>query len=596
MPLPKLIFSHYRYLLSQQSDPLIKTRIKLLIVCLLAFVVLYIALSILYVFQEHNFMLYRAIVLVVLLSAGLILLRSHVPWKVAGHFFIICLTLLVWSNVLMFVPGVNMVTVQYSILVLASSYYILGTKWGVIYSLISVLPIISDILIESYTNYHVLFQHLEINNHAYTVTACFNFSLLLYIHYSFFRALNKANTIEKNLRANLQQALLEAEELSAAKTNFLTTMSHQLRTPLNAVVGMTNILLMENPKASQKSNLNILRFSAENLMATVNDILDFNKINNETITLEERIFQPAELINNVVEAFKPVAGEKHLKLIYNGDAALNGLNVVGDPMRLTQILFHLVGNAIKFTAKGFVQLEVKITARDSEAVGFHFSIADSGIGIPQEQQAGIFEPFTNSLSRNSRQFHGTLGLTIAFHLVKLHDGTLTFKSEEGQGTIFEFNIAYPISILPEITQPAKAISAIGGMRVLIVEDEKLNILVLKKILNNWSITPDVVMDGEQAVKAAIDNDYDVILMDINMPVMDGFEAAKQIRQLSLPDKARMPIIAVTASIGAAMEQVEQNPHIDDCLLKPFNPEHLREKLMVIAGRKVIDKLIPVPGR
>jgi signal transduction histidine kinase/ActR/RegA family two-component response regulator len=593
MPLPKFIFSRYRHLLSQQSDPLIKTRIKLLVVCLLAFTGLYIALSILYAFQEHNFMLYRAIALVVLLSTGLLLLLSNFPWKIAGHLFISCLTLLIWSNVLMFVPGINMVTVQYSVLVLAGSYYILGTKWGVIYSTVSILPLISGVLVESYTNYNIGFQHLEVNNNAYALTACFNFTLLLYIHYSFFRALNKANAVEKNLRANLQQAVLEAEELGTAKTNFLTTMSHQLRTPLNAVVGMTNILLMESPKPSQKSNLNILRFSAENLMATVNDILDFNKINNETITLEERVFQPAELITNVMDAFKPVAGEKHLKLIYTGDTELNGLNVVGDPMRLTQILFHLVGNAIKFTAKGFVQLEVKITPRDTGLVNFHFSVADSGIGIPEELKATIFEPFTNSLSRNSRQFHGTLGLTIAFHLVKLHNGTLTFKSEEGRGTAFEFDISYPISIVPEVAGPAKVISAIGGMRVLIVEDEKLNILVLKKILNKWGVTPDVAMDGEQAVKAAAAHNYDVILMDINMPVMDGFEAAKQIRQLPLHDKANTSIIAVTASIGAAMEQVDQNPHIDDCLLKPFNPEHLREKLMQIAGRKVIDKPSPV---
>jgi signal transduction histidine kinase/ActR/RegA family two-component response regulator len=593
MLVPKYILSRYRYLLNQEADSLIKIRIKLLLVCLLAFAGLFMALSILYAFEEHNFLLARALIGVVLFSSGLILLLSIAPWRAIAHFFIISLTLLIWSNVLLFVSGINMVTVQYSVLVLACAYYILGARWGVIYSLISVLPLIIDVLVENFSHYHFGLRNMAINTQAYVFTGCFNFALLLYVHYSFFRALNKSNDIEKKLRSNLQQALLEAEELATAKTNFLTTMSHQLRTPLNAVVGMTNILLMENPRPGQKSNLNILRFSAENLMATVNDILDFNKINNETITLEERVFQPVELITNVIDAFKPVATEKHLKLNYSVDAGLQGLNVLGDPMRLTQILFHLVGNAIKFTEKGFVQLEVKITALDAGRVSFHFCVADSGIGIPEELKANIFEPFTTSLSRTSRQFHSTLGLTIAFHLVKLHNGLLSFKSKEGQGTTFQFDISYPVSAQPETAEPTKAISAIGGMRVLVVEDEKLNILVLKKILAKWGITPDVAMDGVQAVKAAADHDYDVILMDINMPVMDGFEAAKQIRRLPLARNNGVPIIAVTASIGAAMDQVEQNPHIDDCLLKPFNPEHLREKLMEIAGRKVINPPTPV---
>ncbi|WP_217452155.1 ATP-binding protein [Mucilaginibacter humi] len=149
-------------------------------------------------------------------------------------------------------------------------------------------------------------------------------------------------------------------------------------------------------------------------------------------------------------------------------------------MRLTQILFHLVGNAIKFTEKGFVLLMVGITNRDSKTVGLHFSVADSGIGIPEELKAQIFEPFAASLSRTSRQFHGTLGLTIAFHLVKLHNSHLNFNSEEGIGTKFEFDLSYPVTTMPEVVESPKAISAISGMRVLVVEDEKLNILVLKK--------------------------------------------------------------------------------------------------------------------
>ncbi|MGF7080740.1 ATP-binding protein [Mucilaginibacter sp. UYCu711] len=587
MALPQYIFSRYRYLLSQQDDFLIKTRIKLLLVCLLAFIGLFVALSILYLFQDRNFLLYRAVIYIVLFSFGLSLLLSGRRWNISAHFFIICLTLLIWSNVMMFSPGLNIVTIQFSVLVLAAAYYILGAKWGIIYSLVSTLPIIGDVLLENYTNYDITLQHLTINGNAFTLTSCFNFSLLIFIHYSFFRALRKSTRQEINLRIGLQKALADAEELSTAKTNFLTTMSHELRTPLNAMIGMTNILLMENPKPAQKENLNILRFSADNLMATVNDILDFNKINNEKITLEKQAFQMEELIANIMGTFKPAAKEKHLELDCHCDPDLKDVVVLGDPMRLTQILFHLVGNAIKFTSKGYVMLTVGITGLNTKNVSLHFSVADSGIGIPEELQSQIFEPFSAPLSRTSRQFHGTLGLTIAFHLVKLHNSQLSFKSQEGLGTKFEFEVSYPAATMPEIAESPKAISAIAGMRVLVVEDEKLNILVIKKILANWGITPDVAMDGQKAIKAVIENDYDVILMDINKPIMDGFEAAKQIRQLPLPHKTTIPIIAVTASIGAAIERVAQYPFIDDCLLKPFNPEHLREKLMEIAGRNVM---------
>jgi signal transduction histidine kinase/ActR/RegA family two-component response regulator len=588
MPLPKYIFSRYRYLLSQQGDPLIKIRIKLLLVCLLAFTGLFIVLGTLYAFQEHNFMLVRALLFIVLFSADLLLLLFLVPWKITGHIFISCLVLLIWSNIMFFVTGVNVVTMQYCILVLAGAYYILGAKWGLIYSVVGVLPVIGEILLENYTNYENVFYQLAVNNHAYVFTACFNFVVLLFIHNFFFRALNKANGKEKQLRTNLQRALSEAEEMGEAKTNFLTTMSHQLRTPLNAVVGMSNILLMEDPKPSQKSNLDILQFSADNLMATVNDILDFNQINNENVNLESRAFEPAQLIANVVGAFQPAAREKHLALICKCDAKLTGMSVLGDPVRLTQILFHLVGNAIKFTAKGFVQLDVKVTAREAQAVSIHFSVADSGIGVPEELKSTIFEPFTASLARTSRQFHSTLGLTIAYRLLKLHNSHLTFDSKEGVGTKFDFDLSYPLSAVGTFDEMPKAISAIGGMRVLVVEDEKLNTLVIKKILAQWDIIPDTVADGQEAVNSVINNDYDVILMDINMPVMDGFEASKQIRQLPLPGKATIPIIAVTASIGAAMEQIDQYPYIDDCLLKPFKPEDLREKLMEIAGRKVLN--------
>lgn len=575
------ISNRYRDLLSREEESIVKTRIKILLVCLLTFTGLFTALTILYIFQEHNFILVRAAINLVLFIIGLALLLFKSPWKIAGHFFIICVTLLIWSNVLLFLSGVNIVTVQLILVVLACGYYLLGVRWGIIYSLINILPVVSNIIIDNYINYRIPFQHLNINSHAYTITTCFNFTLLLYIHYSFFKALNKSNEKEKQMRTDLQKALVEAQELAIAKTNFLITMSHELRTPLNAIVGMANILLMEDPRPQQNEHLNILRFSAENLMATVNDILDFNKINNEEITLEQQEFQPAILIANIAGSFQPMAQGKQLQFECLTDSGLTGLRVLGDQLRLTQILFQLIGNAIKFTAHGFVHLKVEIKHHSTDTVDLLFSIADSGIGIPEELKAKIFEPFVTSPLRTSRQFHGTLGLTIAFHLVRLHHSELQFHSEEGKGTTFSFELNYPVATgaVQPITDKPPVTAAISALRILVVEDEKLNVLVIKKILNKWGITPDVAEDGQQAVDTVINKDYDLILMDINMPVMDGFEASKRIRQL----KAGIPIIAVTASIGAAIERVTNYPFIDDCLLKPFNPEHLKDKLVKIAS-------------
>ncbi|HEY0244738.1 MAG TPA: ATP-binding protein [Mucilaginibacter sp.] len=489
---------------------------------------------------------------------------------------------MIWTNVLLFKHGVNIVTVQLTILVLSGGYYILGVKWGAIYSFLNILPIIGFVIIDTYANVTLASQQLNINNNAFAITLIFNYLLLLYIHFSFFKAYQIANTTERELKESLQKAVVAAQELAAAKTNFLSTMSHELRTPLNAVVGMTNILLMENPRQEQMENLDILRFSAENLMSTVNDILDFNKIDNDKVALEEHVFKPMELINNVHGAFKAIAKDKQIQFDYQIDPDLMNLKVKGDQLRLTQILFNLVGNAIKFTSKGFVILEGKIVKKDSENVSLLFKIEDTGIGIPEDRIAMIFDPFTQVLSRTNRQYHGSgLGLTIAYRLVKLHGAELNLSSTEGKGTVFSFKFQY--ALVSEEKQEQIKMTKIAGnsldkLRVLLAEDEPVNILVLKKLLGKWGIIPDVAVNGSEAVNAVIKNKYDVILMDINMPVMDGFEAAKQIRELKDNPNSAIPIIAVTASIGAAIEQISTYQYIDDCILKPFKPEHLKEKL------------------
>jgi len=587
MRMPAYFLRRYRSVLRRETDIITRTRIRILFISLLGFILLSCLLCILYIFKERNFLLARISVMLVLFSTALGLLLYRRPWQAIGHFFIICLSLLIWSNMLFFHNGVNIVTVQYCLFVVSGGYYILGLRAGTIYSLINILPLMVMIVIDHNLNININTRAYVINNAAFTLTATFNFLLLGFTHYFFFKALKKAHNKERQLRANLQKAVTEARELAVAKTNFLTTMSHELRTPLNAVVGVANILLTENSLPGQRKYLDILQFSAENLMATINDILDFNRIDDDKIKLTSEVFKPAKLITSIAGIFNIAAKEKQLQFDCIIDPVLTPLHVSGDHMRLTQILFHLVSNAVKFTEKGFVKMEAAVVGLTDEDVVICFTVTDSGIGIPEDKLAKIFEPFTGQLSRTSRQFHSTLGLTIAYRLVKLHNSELLVNSTEGKGSEFAFQLAYLLAAPAEqlTTQaPAKNIVSLKGLRVLVVEDEKLNVLIIKKILEKWGIMPCIAVNGKEAVEMVAAKPYDIILMDINMPVMDGFEASRQIRNMADPTRCSIPIIAVTASIGAAIEQISQYPFIDDCLLKPFKPENLKEKIeLALAG-------------
>lgn len=578
----------YNRVIGKETEMIVQTRIRILAVSILGLIGLCSILCGLYLLQEHNFLLLRISILLLLFITGFLLLLFKSSWPISGHFFIICITIMIWSNVLLFKSGVNIVTVQFTLLVLSGGYYILGAKWGAVYSILNILPIIGFVIIENYTGLTVTSQQLSINNNAYTITMTFNFLLLFYIHFSFFKAYQVSNQKEQELKDHLRKAAIAAQELAAAKINFLSTMSHELRTPLNAVVGMTNILLMENPRQDQDENLSILRFSAENLMSTVNDILDFNKIDDGKIKLEEHIFRPTELLNNVYGAFKAQARDKQINFENRIDPDLQTIEVNGDQMRLTQILFNLVGNAVKFTSGGYVIVETDIVARDQEKITISFKIQDTGIGIPADRISIIFDPFTQVLSRTNRQYHGTgLGLTIASRLVELHGGKLNLHSIEGRGTTFDFELQYPIVtegiLTAGVKEGNKVAVDLSKLSVLVVDDEPINVIVLKKILIKWGILADVAVNGSLAIEAVVKNDYDVILMDINMPVMDGFEASRKIRELGDSHKSTIPIIAVTASVGAAIEQMSGYRYIDDCILKPFKPEHLKEKLEQILG-------------
>jgi signal transduction histidine kinase len=584
MKISQYFRNRYDQVLALEPEMLIKARIRILAQAIIAFIFLFSFLFIYSIIDSWGVLIsVRLGIFLLLFMVTLSFLLWRKLWTQAGHLFLACFTVLIWSGALLSQQGVTLVTIQYTLLIITGGYYILGARWGLIYSLVNLLPVIALVITEYLLGYHFPSQLLAVKPYAFVFVLVFNFILLVFIHYYFFKAFKGTNQKEQLLKADLQSALAEAQELAAAKTNFLSTMSHELRTPLNAVIGMSNILTMENVLPSQKENLDILHFSAESLMTIINDILDFNKIDAGQVTLERNNFRLDDLLKNVYGAFRSKAVAKNLDFSYFPDPELNGLVVTGDQGRLTQILFNLVENALRYTPSGYIRLQTRVNSKNAELVHVQFIVEDSGIGIPSDKQEHIFDPFVQVSAKTSRQYHGSgLGLTIVSRLVALHGGVLTFTSEEGQGTSFSFRLSFPIIHLhqPTVAMPSEDNSKIQNLRVLIAEDNDVNVLVLKKILKNWNILPDVAINGKEAVDACRQKDYDVVLMDINMPVMDGFEAAKLIKESTPPGKIPVRIIAVTASVSAAAEQLGTHPHLDDYMLKPFRPESLKAKLLL----------------
>lgn len=584
MKISRYFRDRYNQILAREPEMLTKARIRILAQAIIAFIFLFGFLFIYSMVAGWGILINTRLgvfLSIFIITLALFLFKQ--PWTRAGHVFLACFTVLIWSGALLSRQGVTLVTIQYTLLIITGGYYILGARWGLIYSLANLIPVIALVITEYVFNYHFPSQQLTTKPYAFVFVMVFNFILLVFIHYNFFKAFRRTNRTEQRLKADLQLALTAAQELAAAKTNFLSTMSHELRTPLNAVIGMSNILAMENKQPEQKENLDILRFSAENLMAIINDILDFNKIDAGQVELEQNDFRLDDLLKNVYGAFRSKAVAKNLDFSYFPDPQLYGVTVTGDQSRLTQVLFNLVENALRYTTSGYIRLQTRVSSKTDEGIRVLFRVEDSGIGIPQDKQEHIFDPFVQVSAKTSRQYHGAgLGLTIVSRLVALHGGVLIFTSEEGRGSTFSFGLSFPIVHL----EPSLAAGAsrddrlIDTLRVLIAEDNEVNVLVMKKILKNWNIQPDVAVNGQEAVDACRQKIYDVVLMDINMPVMDGFEAAKLIKESTPPGKVPVRIIAVTASVDAAAEQLGGYGYLDDYMLKPFRPESLKEKLLL----------------
>jgi len=410
--------------------------------------------------------------------------------------------------------------------------------------------------------------------------------LLLYSLYKNNVFREQSNRELKIANEELKIAKEKAEVASQLKTQFVSTISHELRTPLYGVVGITNIILDEHKELVNSPHLNSLKFSARYLLSLVNDLLQINKIEENKITLENMIFNVSDEIKTIVDSLEFIAVKNNNKLIADIDANIPEF-LIGDKLRLSQVFMNLVSNALKFTKDG----EVKVTAKQERIEGtkhfIYFSIQDNGVGIAKEDQEKIFEKFVQ-IERKEGDYQGTgLGLSIVQKLTELFGSKIHLESEEGVGTNFSFTIGFEADETKKneiINNIVVDLSSNHFYKILVVEDNKINQIVTKKILESNNFKCTILEDGYAAIELLDNENFDVILMDINMPIINGFDTTKLIRKKGITT----PIIALTAFDKQEITEQALSSGMNDIIIKPFEQAKLFQVINSLVNKKNVD--------
>lgn len=388
---------------------------------------------------------------------------------------------------------------------------------------------------------------------------------------------------------NLKTTEIELQEASEAKDRFLSTMSHEIRTPLNAVTGLANILLMDDHMPEQEENLKALKYSGEHLLGLINDLLDFSKIKSGKLKLVEKEFNLEVLLKNIHSNFAHKADKKELQFEVKWCNKTPFL-VIGDGIKLSQVLKNLLSNSFKFTERGGIKLTVNNLGVKNNRVDLEFKVIDTGIGIAKEKQETIFESFMQESAETSVKYGGTgLGLAICKRILKLQNSDLEVVSEPGKGSTFSFTLSFKISnrlstYTPDLIQTQPTYKPLH-LKILVAEDNKMNVLILKKFLQMWKVDYTLAYNGEEVIEIYNKKDFDLILMDLQMPVMNGYEATKVIRGFSDKDKANIPIVALTAFAQADIKAKIQKYRMNGFMSKPFNPIELYNLLATYCYNK-----------
>lgn len=388
-------------------------------------------------------------------------------------------------------------------------------------------------------------------------------------------------TERKQREKELIEARERAEAATRAKQQFLSVMSHEIRTPLNGILGTINLLVQEDPRPDQMEYLKTLEFSGNHLLSLINDILDFSKIEANRIQFESVPLDIREVVENLLKIFSFKAQDKGISISSEIDPNIPQF-VKGDPVRLNQILNNLVGNALKFTEKGGIIVRVKLNSSiTSEGVPLYFEVEDTGIGIPEDKTEIIFDMFSQADTNTTRRFGGTgLGLAITKKLVELQGGSIGVKSKLGEGSTFYFSLTFqPVSEeAGEMEKPADFLESLEGVRILLVEDNKINQMIAQKFLSRWGASIELAENGLQAIDKIQSKNFDIVLMDLQMPELDGYQATQKIRQMKDEYYQQIPIIALTASTLAEVKESLEKFGLNDMITKPFIPGELNRKI------------------
>ncbi|MDP9940357.1 ATP-binding protein [Ectopseudomonas alcaliphila] len=393
-------------------------------------------------------------------------------------------------------------------------------------------------------------------------------------------ALDQSGREQQQAIAELIQAREESEQANRAKSDFLAMMSHELRTPMNGVLGMLQLLETTSLNDEQNEYAALATESTEHLLKVINDILDFSRIERGALELEAIPFSLLELLQGSVQVFQHSAQQRGLQLLLETQPGLDQLEVHGDPTRIRQILVNLIGNALKFTEEGHIRVETRWQKLDDQVLWFTCAVRDSGIGIDDERLEHMFDAFQQADTSISRRYGGTgLGLPIARTLAERMGGTLRAESQLGTGSVFTLEIPLPFQACNKPVQSSdkQNLASGEGQAVLLVEDNPVNQTVIEAMLRSLGYQVSLVGDGQQAVQNCSRHDYAAILMDCRLPLMDGYEATRQIRQLQ--QCQQVPIIALTANALQGDREACLEAGMNDYLAKPFKRADLQRILL-----------------
>jgi PAS domain S-box-containing protein len=412
-----------------------------------------------------------------------------------------------------------------------------------------------------------------------------------------FVSIQRDITERKEAEQDLIEAREAAEQARLAESQFLANMSHEIRTPMNAVIGMTHLLMDENLSPKQLDYINALKFSADSLMGIISDILDLSKIGAGKLDFEQKQFNLYELLNSLQKAFKFKLKQKELNVEFILNENVDN-DVVGDPTRLNQILTNLLGNSEKFTLEGEIGVRMKILEEDSTKYLLKFEVYDTGIGIEPNKLELVFENFKQANSQIHRKFGGTgLGLPIVKNLVELQGGSIWVDSEIGKGTTFSFILPFTNSgirsqasnLEEDVMGQLLNDEVLRTAKVLIAEDNPMNQKLISEIMRKWKVNFEIASDGQIALDKLTEKVYDIILMDVNMPKMSGYEAAESVRNDCFNLNHKTPIIALTAAALQSEKEKVFDSGMNEFVSKPFVPAHLKKVMIRLLGGVAVEE-------